>query len=440
LKDSPTPRLMIGFAVALAALVLYSLFTLRQVTVLRKLQADTVERNRLDSLQLVRIQSSLYEIGFSLHDVLEEPYGISGFEQQFRRQRIQLADAIRREAALAPHSKDNPQQEQLQILLGNLNSASEEVFAQARAGNDKRAKELIIGSLRPQRDALSHQISQMLIQNNELDEQTAAAIQRIYTGVERDLYVFLLAAVLAIAVTAVTLVHSNRRFFQQLASLSDQKSVLARKLISLQEEMLRSVSRELHDEFGQIFTAIGAMLSRLERKGIPPDSPLRADLSEVREVTQTALDRVRSLSQMLHPAVIDDYGLEKAIEWYVPMYEKQTGIPVDYEKVGTGPAIKDETAIHVYRILQEALNNVARHSGAKRATVRVHYAPDQLRLEVEDRGKGFSDGAAKGRRGLGLIAMRERAELVHGKLKLEGVPLGGTLVSLEVPTPVHNES
>jgi signal transduction histidine kinase len=431
---------MIGFAVALAALILYSLFTLRQVTVLRKLQADTVERNRLDSIQLVRIQSTLYEIGMSLHDVLEEPYGISGFEQQFRRQRDQLADAIRRESRLTPNPRNIPQQQQLHALLGSLNSASEQVFIQARAGNDKRAKELIIGSLRPQRDALSHQISQMLILNNELDEQTAAEIQQIYTGVERDLYGFLLAAVLAIAVTAIALVSSNRRFFQQLASLSDQKSVLARKLISLQEEMLRSVSRELHDEFGQIFTAIGAMLSRLERKGVPVDSPLRSDLEEVREITQTALDRVRSLSQMLHPAVIDDYGLEKAVEWYVPMFEKQTGIPVDYEKIGTGPVIKDQTAIHVYRILQEALNNVARHSGAKRATVRVHYAPDQLRLEVEDRGKGIPAGAGKGRRGLGLIAMRERAELVHGKLKLETPPVGGTLVSLEVPTPEINDA
>jgi len=70
----------------------------------------------------------------------------------------------------------------------------------------------------------------------------------------------------------------------------------------------------------------------------------------------------------------------------------------------------------------------------------VHYAPEKLRLEVEDRGKGISDGAGKGRRGLGLIAMRERAELVHGKLRLEGTPLGGTLVSLEVPTPVNDES
>jgi signal transduction histidine kinase len=220
-----------------------------------------------------------------------------------------------------------------------------------------------------------------------------------------------------------------------MTSLSEHKSVLARKLISVQEEVLRSVSRELHDEFGQIFTAIGAMLARIERKRVPADSPLHADLEDVQGMAQTALDKVRSLSQMLHPAVIDDYGLEKAVEWYVPTFEKQTGIPVSYSKVGTGPAIKDETAIHVYRILQEALNNVARHSGSKSAAVRVQYWPEILRLEVEDRGVGLRSEDAKRGRGLGLVAMRERAELVHGRLKLENAPEGGTRVSLEVPIP-----
>ena len=243
----------------------------------------------------------------------------------------------------------------------------------------------------------------------------------------------------AILLTAVAVAYTNKRVFEQIAALSEHKSVLARKLIAVQEEVLRSVSRELHDEFGQIFTAIGAMLARIERKRIPVDSPLRADLEEVQGMTQTALDKVRSLSQMLHPAVIDDYGLEKAVEWYVPTFERQTGIPVEYSKEGTGPAIKNEMAIHVYRILQEALNNVARHSGSKSATVRVRYEPRSLWLEVEDRGVGLKSEDAKRGRGLGLVAMRERAELVHGRLKLENAPEGGTRVSLEVPIEVPIE-
>jgi len=422
---------MIGFAFTLVAVILYSWFTLRQVNSLRLLQAETVERNRLDSLQLLRIQDALNSLGLALHDVVEEPYPPAAFEPQFRRLLAQLEDGIRKESGFASGPRETANEQLLNSSLQLLKGQTDVVFEKAKAGDDQAAVALIRNSLRPRRDELSAQVSRMLVENNEMDQQTEAAITRIYDRVERDLYTFLLATVAAIGITGVALAFANRRLFRHLSDLSMQKSTLARKLISLQEEVLRSVSRELHDEFGQIFTAIGAMLSRLERKGVPPDSPVRADLAEVRAITQSALEKVRSLSQMLHPAVLDDYGLEKAVEWYVPQFEKQTGIGVKYEKSGAGPPIGDEKAIHVYRILQEALNNVARHSGSKWATVRVHYAPDQLRLEVEDHGAGLRPTA--GHTGLGLVAMRERAELLKGDLRLQNVPQGGTLVSLKVP-------
>ena len=417
----------------LAAVSMYSLFTLRQVSNLRKLQANIVERNRRDSLELLSIQDALNSLGLSLHDVLETQYGIAGFEPQFLRLRKQLEGAIHDEAALSSNTNKGPNQERLAELLKQFDAATDQTFAQARAGHNQQAAALITGTLRQTRDSLSNLISQMLVQNNELDQDTEEQITRIYDRVERDLYTFLLATVITIGATGVALVYFNRRIFEHVRSLSEQKSVLARELITVQEQVLRSVSRELHDEFGQIFTGIGAMLSRVGRKSIPPDSPAREDLIEIQEITQGALQKVRSLSQMLHPAVIDDYGLEKAVEWYCSTFEKQTGVEVQYHKTGTGPVLKDETAIHVYRILQEALNNVARHSGSTGATVRVQYAPDLLRLQVEDHGKGLTPRPPEDRAGLGLVGMRERAELAHGKLKVENVPQGGTRVSLEVP-------
>ena len=433
MKASPTPRLLIGFAVTLIAVSLYSLFTLRQVSNLRRLQSEIVQRNRLDSLQLISIQNALNSLGLSLHDILETPYGILAFEPQFHRVRMHLEAAIKREAALRPEPGRMANADELSKLLGELDASTDATFNAARAGRKAEAIDLIKNTLRPLQETLTSQIAGMLFQNSQLDQETEVQITRIYDRVDWDLYSFLLATVLTIGATGVALVYSNRRIFSQLATLSDQKSVLARELITVQEQVLRTVSRELHDEFGQIFTGIGAMLARVGRKHIPVESPLRADLTEIQGITQEALEKVRSLSQMLHPAVIDDYGLEKAIEWYVPMFQKQTGVEVTYQKEGTGPTIKDESAIHVYRILQEALNNVARHSGSKRATVRVHYAPDLLRLEVQDEGKGLVAKLPEDRTGLGLVAMRERAELAHGKLKLESGPQGGTLVALEVP-------
>src|SRR5262249_19321214 len=118
-----------------------------------------------------------------------------------------------------------------------------------------------------------------------------------------------------------------------------QRSDLARKLISVQEEVLWSISRELHDEFGQILTGIGALLGRAERQNAAPQ--LTASLHEVREVVQETLEKTRSLSQALHPAILDTGGLEQAIEWYVDLFKRQTGIAVELERHGTCGKVPD---------------------------------------------------------------------------------------------------
>ncbi|HLJ40176.1 MAG TPA: sensor histidine kinase, partial [Candidatus Acidoferrales bacterium] len=204
----------------------------------------------------------------------------------------------------------------------------------------------------------------------------------------------------------------------------------AQKLISTQESTLRYISRELHDEFGQILTAIGSMLSRSE-KYAPEASILRSDLREVRDITQTALDKVRALSQALHPVMLEESGLENTMDWYITTVEKQTGLAISYEKSGTAFPLDGVASVHIYRVLQEALNNVARHSGAQQAWVRLRFSPDKLELEVEDHGAGFVQGAAKP--GIGLVAMRERAELLGGTIEFVQPAIGGTLIRLSVP-------
>jgi signal transduction histidine kinase len=288
-------------------------------------------------------------------------------------------------------------------------------------------------SLEAQQAALTSNVARLLERNNEAEQAAATRIQGIYLRVARDVYLFLAAVLLAIFGTTLYLIYSNRRLFQHLATVSEHRSDLARKLITVQEETLHSLSRELHDEFGQVLTAIGAMLRRAEKR-LPADSPFCADLREVREVAQVTLEKTRNLSQLMHPSVLDDGGLEKAIDWYLPVFENQTGIKVRYEKKGAGPPITDRVAIHVYRVLQEALNNLARHSGSPQAVVRLEFPPGRLNLEVEDHGAGMPESRnGGGRRGIGMTAMRERAELLEGTFEVLRPGEGGTLVRLDVP-------
>jgi signal transduction histidine kinase len=172
------------------------------------------------------------------------------------------------------------------------------------------------------------------------------------------------------------------------------------------------------------------MVGRVRRQ-TPEDSPLRAELREIGEVAQTALENVRGLSQALHPAILGELGLESTIGWYLSTVERQLGIRVTYERDGQVAAADETTAIHVYRVLQEALSNVARHSGTTEAVVRLRGADGLLELEVEDHGRGLE--AATARRGLGMVAMAERAELLGGTLEFARPAAGGTLMRLRVP-------
>ena len=268
------------------------------------------------------------------------------------------------------------------------------------------------------------------MENSDAGSAGERAISDIYRRGETNLYWFIVAVLITISATGASVIRFSRRIFDRLETVSDERKELAGKVITVQEEVFRTLARELHDDFGQVLTALGAMLQRAKRR-IPEDSPAQADLREIRDVAATTLERVRLMSQMLHPPVLDDHGLEQSIEWYLTQFRKQSGLVVHYEKIGNGPWIGDQVAIHVYRILQEALNNVLRHAKTSEVWVKAEYTPSQLRLAVEDHGVGMP--VSQPRRGIGLISMRERAGLLGGVLEFANPAAGGVRVTLLVP-------
>ncbi len=430
-RRTPTRGLLLALIVILCSVLVYSRYIRIQITHLRQVQSDLVDRNRRDSLQLLRIQNNLNALALAMRDMLQgdEPYPLSAWASQFRRLRVDLDDALRKEDQLAAAHRTPEQRQYLATSVSQFWSEVDRVFKVAESGDEKSARSLI-PALQTRAAGLSSTVARQLVENNQNEEEAAHQIESIYAGVERNVVLFLGATLAAIILTGVLITFSNRQLFAQLASLSEQRSELAHKLIATQESTLQFISRELHDEFGQILTAIGSLLGRAEKQA-PAGSTWARDLHEVREMAQSTLDSVRSLSQALHPVVLDEAGVEHAIDWYLPMVERQNGITVHYEKSGASVPIASSAGIHIYRILQEALNNVVRHSGAVEARVRLAFQPEGLSLEVEDHGKGMQPDPA--RRGIGVVAMRERAELLGGTIQWLPAPGGGTLVRLEVP-------
>jgi len=435
-ERSPTRALLLGLIVTLVAVVAYSAYITVQISGLRKLQSEMVDRNRKDSLELLRLQNDLNSVALAMRDMLDssEPYPLSAWSAQFARLRGDLDAALRIEEQNSSAQRTQEQRDYLRHQLTQFWDAMDRMFALASSGKEAEAKEQIRLSLQARQAALSTAVSRLLVENNEGEQQAAAQIGEIYTRVQRQVYLFFAATLVAIVLTSLYLIRTNREIFARLATLSEQRSELAQKLISTQESTLRHISRELHDEFGQVLTAIGSLLGRLGNQA-PEGSPLRQDLQEVREIAQSTLNNIRGLSQALHPVLLEEQGLESTLDWYIPSASHQLGLALPYEKSGRVFPVETVAGVQIYRVLQEALNNVSRHSGEREAWVRLKFSGDELGLDVEDHGKGFSaNGSSQDSgQGIGLVGMRERAELIGGTLDLLQLATGGTLVRLTVP-------
>ncbi len=423
LSHSPTIRLLAGLAITLSAVAVYAGYTIVQLHGLETLQARTIDRNRTDSLLLLRIQNNLNSIALALRDMLDdtEPYGLAAWRAPFQRIRTDLADALNQEERYSPFDRPPEQRRFLGEAVTQFWDSLDRVFALATGGHEADARIQVRLSLEARQQAMATSVARLLVENNEIEQAAVLQTQQIYERAKRNVYLFLAAMLVLIALTSLYLVQYNRRMFEQVSALSERRHELAQQLIGTQENAFRSISRELHDDFGQILTALGVMLQR-------PQS--RDDLRELQHIVQDTLEKVRSLSHALHPMILDELGLERAVQQYLPGFQKQTGIEVRYEKSGETRELAGGVATHMYRVLQEALNNVAKHAKSSRATVRLHYSADAAILEIEDEGIGFSSRNGKG---MGFVSMRERAEMIRGSIEFQERPGGGVLVRLTVP-------
>jgi signal transduction histidine kinase len=424
---SPTPRLIAGLLFTLAVIGAYAAYTLKSVHRMREMQTSIVERNRLASLQLIRIQNDLNVLGLSLRDLLDarDGYPPSAWTQALARIRGNLDDAIAREAELSRGWRPAEQTAYLRSSFEVFWREAEDAIVRP----DAAAREEVRRLLQPRQEALAALVARLLVENNERESLAAAEVRGIYSEIERNAYWLLGLSIALIAITGFGVIRSNRDIFTRLAALARERRELARQLIASQESAYRGISRDLHDEFGQILTAVGALLKRVRRQADP--AAMESGLQEVNGVVQETLEKIRSLSQSLQPVILQEQGLLAAVQWRLAEFERHTGIAVRAKLTGGPVELAGDQPIHVYRILQEALNNAARHSGAGEVSVRLESREGALRLTVEDAGKGIAPGA---RSGLGLVAMRERAELAGGRLSVgEPAPGAGTRIVLEVP-------
>jgi len=224
---------------------------------------------------------------------------------------------------------------------------------------------------------------------------------------------------------------------RELSSLNRVRRQLLAKTISAQEEERKRLARALHDDSAQTLTAVLMTLKTAE-DALPaaPDGALRA-LARSRSQLEVALREIREAIMDLRPSALDDLGLAAAIRWYADEHLRPHGIKVALEITGDEERVKGAAATAIFRIVQEAVNNVARHSGARQARITLEFGPTAVLTVVDDDGTGFDPEGLRqpqeGGRGLGLLGMRERAELFGGDVEIASHAGQGTSVRVRIP-------
>jgi PAS domain S-box-containing protein len=253
-------------------------------------------------------------------------------------------------------------------------------------------------------------------------------------------------------VSATAILDSNGRFLASRASVFDitkrklaeeeasryaqRLKAMSRRAADVQEVERRALAQELHDRVGQNLTALNINLNILKSAVAATAAPLvRARLDDSLNLVDGTVESIRDVMTELRPAVLDDYGLAAVLRWYAGEFSRRTGVAVDVVGADTDPRLAPAVERTLFRIVQEALNNVAKHAAARRATVSLEPLPGGFRLSVGDDGCGFDPAIpeqSSSHRGWGLMIMRERAESAGAELRVESAAGQGTRIVVEV--------
>ena len=226
---------------------------------------------------------------------------------------------------------------------------------------------------------------------------------------------------------------------ERLRESEAQLRALAARLISIREEERARIAREIHDELGQVLTGLKMDVMWLGKQLDKDQQPLVARIETMRLLIDSTVQVVRRISTGMRPEILDDMGLVAAIGWQTKEFQKRLGIRCRAELPAEPAHLGSALSTAVFRIFQEILTNIARHARAGSVSVQLKISRERLTLKVTDDGAGMAESAVHARKSLGLLGMRERAQLFGGEVSFHGSPGHGTTVSLSVPLPYSQD-
>jgi signal transduction histidine kinase len=351
-------------------------------------------------------------------------------------------DALAEYQPLGNSPEERARLERLKTELGNFRGMIVEILAGDPDSLALQAPELLRTRIGPRRELVIRVSEDVTALNRAEFVRRQNDLATISREAQRLVWAQLgVALALSIAIALVATVYAGRlesRLRDQMVKdleASRNLQRLSNQLLTAQEDERRAIARELHDEIGQALTAIKMEVAVAQRSiqasGGPSDL-----LDDARTIVDGALQSTRDLSHVIHPALLDDLGMSAAVDWYLRGFCKRHPIATELLEEGMADRLAPEIETAAYRIIQEAVTNVAKHASATLCRVYLQRLPATVLVTVEDNGTGFDTQSSRpggGEPGLGLISIRERAALVGGAVRLESAPGKGTRLTVELP-------
>jgi signal transduction histidine kinase len=444
-SGAPSVRaaLRAGFAIVFGLWLLWGYQLVRSLQQIEQNVASAHDSYVRGHETLSKVRTNVLLGSIYLRDALID--GATARRATYRNELTRLRSEVERLlTSYVPEVASQVERDHWARLQGELGDywASRDVAFTEQAKTPDEAAALLRSRVVPRRDTVLQILDQLaalqVVANQRHQEETELLYRQVRT---RLLSMGATTLIVALFVAVVASRHVNRlqRQIERQRRIEQHNREdlerLSARLVDAQEQERRTLARELHDEVGQALTAVKMDIGIALRAEVDPR--VRKALEEARNISETTLRSVRDMSQLLHPSVLDDFGLPATLTTYLRNFAQRTGIRAHLAETMEA-RLALEIEVCVYRIAQEALSNVAQHSGATACTVSLNSGGGLLRLVVEDNGRGIGTVANRltAGHGLGLIGMRERAQALGGSFTIGDRAGGGTVLAVTLPLGV----